>query len=251
MNFTDCTIAGLGPLRLPIVRCDRPQRPWWEAARLHCMHHYLGDGDRLIDVGTEMGDLSALYASWGCELFLIEANPQAWPWIAATFDANDLSDHVAHWWAGLVGNQTHEQTSVLDHRHTNFITALGSDPWPVSARLSPNEATGFYHLAEYMPVSPVATIDSLMMATGFEPTAITIDIEGGEFDALVGAKATIARFRPKIWVSIHPEFMADMYGHTKDNLLSLMQIIDYDPVFLATDHEEHWMFLPKEYGWRY
>lgn len=251
MIFDSCTVAGLGPLLLPEVRCNRGQRPWWEAARLHSMHHYLGPGDRLLDVGAEMGDLSALFASWGIGMFLVEPNPKSWPFIGGTFDANNLRQRVHGWYVGLVGSYDQELASRLEHPTAHAGNRLGDLGWPVFVNLEPDEATGFFSLAEHMDVSPVTTIDGLMLASNFAPTAITMDIEGGEYDALAGALATLTKYRPKVWVSIHPGYMADQYGHTKEQVLDMMIAAQYDPVFLATDHEEHWMFLPREYGWKY
>jgi hypothetical protein len=36
------------------------------------------------------------------------------------------------------------------------------------------------------------------------------------------------------------------YGHTKADLLFFMDAQDYEAELLAVDHEEHWLFLPKE-----
>jgi FkbM family methyltransferase len=198
-----------------------------------------------LDVGTEMGDMSALYASWGLGIFLVEPNPKAWPWIASTFEANHLKQTVHGWYVGMLGNPKQMQ-------ETNHLAVFGDGlMWPDDADGEMDEATGFYHLAEHMPVSPVTTIDDLDDQTNFHPTAITMDIEGGEFDALWGATVTLMNRRPKVWVSIHPEFMADQYHHTPEELHAFMAECGYDPVFLAIDHEHHWMFLPKEYGWHY
>lgn len=248
-DFSKCSIAGLGPLWLPDVRCDRSQRPWWEAARLHSMHHYLQPGDRLLDVGAEMGDMSALFASWGVGIFLVEPNPKAWPWISSTFEANQFRQRVHGWYAGMLGSIDQAYTSGLrsDFHAGMFI---GDLLWPGWADDELEEETSFYNLNEHMPVSPVMTLDDLVEATGFAPTAITMDVEGGEMDVLLGAQNTLAAHRPKVWVSVHPTFLPN-YGHEDLDVHDFMRKAKYDPVFLATDHEEHWMYLPQEYGWKY
>lgn len=249
-GFSKCSIAGLGPLWLPDVRCDRSQRPWWEAARLHAMHHYLQPGDRLLDIGSEMGDLSALFASWGVGVFLVEPNPKAWPWIASTFEANQFKQRVHGWYNGMLGNIRQNGKSC----ETGFVDPgawIGDGMrWPTQADDDMDEETNFYNLNEHMDVSPVMTLDDLCDCTGFAPTAITMDVEGGEMDVLGGAQYTLVTHRPKVWISVHPEFLKN-YGYEDWDVHHFMRKAKYDPVFLATDHEQHWMYLPQEYGWRY
>jgi FkbM family methyltransferase len=248
-GFSSCTIAGLGPITLPDVRCDRAQRPWWEAARLHCMRHYLEPGDRLLDVGSEMGDLSALFASWGVGVFLVEPNPKAWPWIASTFEANQFKQRVHGWYTGMLGNP--KQAAESFEAGLNEPHWLGDGmTWPESADDDLDEETSFYNLNEHTDVSPVMILDDLVEATGFVPTAITMDVEGGEMDVLLGAKYTLATHRPKVWISVHPTFLSN-YGYEDLEVHEYMRKANYDQVFLATDHEEHWMYLPKEFGWTY
>lgn len=254
LEFEQCSIAHLGPLMLPAVRCGRPQRPWWEAARLHSMRHYLSEGDRLLDVGAEMGDMSALFASWGVDVFLVEPNPKAWPWIVQTFWANKLQQRVVGWYVGLLGGPDDE-----GGRDDGVICRWNRDmptwAWPEYAALDPDPETGFHHLDEHAVVNEVWTVDELLADVGFVPTAITCDIEGGEIKMIEGMRETLTNHRPKVWMSIHDEFIADRYGipypagHTLiDNFFIEY---GYDPVFLAHDHERHVMYLPKEMGWRW
>ena len=250
-GFSKCSIAGLGPLWLPDVRCDRSQRPWWEAARLHCMHHYLQPGDRLLDVGTEMGDLSALFASWGVGVYLVEPNPKAWPWISSTFEANQFKQRVHGWYNGMLGSLVQAEKSLAQGGPVWESPFIGDGMvWPPCADDDLDEETSFYNLNEHMPCSPVLTLDQLVDNTGFTPTAITMDVEGGEMDVLLGAKYTLATHRPKVWVSVHPTFLPN-YGYEDLDVHDFMRSMKYDQVFLATDHEEHWMYLPREYGWKY
>lgn len=225
-------INGRWPLLLPEHRALRPEWPWWEATRIAAMRHHLDDSDVVYDIGAEEGDMPALWASWGCDVVLAEPNPRVWPNIRAIWQANELVPHGT--WVGFVGAADKLRHKVVER-----------DGWPECAFGELIGDHGFLNLSE-RPDVDVVTIDTLA-ARHKPPTAITIDVEGAEMEVLKGAGHTLAAHRPKVWVSIHPEFMADMYA-VDDGLAvvrSFMAAHDYDEQFLSIDHEHHWMFLPR------
>lgn len=222
------------PLILPEHRAFRSSWPWFEAARLSAMHHHLGPGETIYDVGAEEGDFSTLFASWGCDVVLVEPNPKAWPCIRASFEANGLEDHVVGWWAGLLGD-----AAVAVGVWEAWVAG-----WPASARDPVVPDHGYQDLSGNSGSTSTWTLDELVEYTARPPTAITIDVEGGELFVLRGALETLRQHRPKVWVSVHPSFLRDLYGHDPVDIQDLMGGLDYDATFLATDHEEHWMFLP-------
>lgn len=73
-----------------------------------------------------------------------------------------------------------------------------------------------------------------------------MDTEGSELRVLQGAERVLADQRPLVWVSVHPQFSIDMYGLTREDLLAFMRAHGYRCEQLAIDHEEHWLFWPKE-----
>lgn len=228
-------INGRWPLLLPEHRAARPEWPWWEATRIAAMAHHLGPGDVVYDIGAEEGDMPALWASWGCEVVLFEPNPRVWPNIRAIWEANGLE-----WPLGcFVGFAAAEAGG-------DWPTEwLGRGQWPSCADGELIGDHGFLNLAE-RPDVPRVTIDMAVTQHG-APTAITMDVEGAELEVLTGARETLETHRPKVWVSIHPEFMADMYGIDGgvDVIRGFMAASGYREQFLSIDHEHHWMFLPR------
>lgn len=226
-------VNGRWPLILPQHRAERPEWYFWEAARLAAMAHHLGPGDVVYDIGAEEGDLPALWASWRCDVALIEPNPRVWPNIRTIFEANALTPPLSCF-VGFAAGES--------HAHGDWV---GRPHWPTCADGPVIGDHGFLNLAERDDVARVRIDD---FAAQIEPpTAITIDVEGAELEVLKGAERTLDEHRPKVWVSIHPEFIADMYG-VDDGLpavRSLMAAHNYDEQFLAIDHEHHWMFLPR------
>jgi FkbM family methyltransferase len=204
------------------------------------MSHHISPGDLVLDVGAEEGDLSALYATWGAKVVLVEPNPKVWPSIRATWEMNDL--RPVAWWVGFLAEQV---WAIKDDPEGIRFDTTG---WPACAYGELIPGHGFQHLAEHSEVTPALTIDRMVRFGGVglvePPALITMDVEGAELRVLKGAAQTLREFRPKVFASIHPAFMADLYAHSKEALLDFMAGLGYTATFLATDHEEHWMFLP-------
>lgn len=227
-------------LMLPEHRYAREEWYWWEAQRLAAMYHHIELGDVVYDIGAEEGDFPALYALWGADVVLFEPNERVWPNIRAIFEANRLVPHLKGAHIGFAGP---------DSRHSDDYKLLQG--WPEAAFGPIIGDHGFCNLSE-RPDLDVVTIDECWRELGApRPTVITMDVEGAEFEVLKGATETLAVFRPKVFVSIHQEFAREMYGMYDVTLTIIrhMEIHGYEPHFLCTDHEGHWMFLPID-GWQ-
>lgn len=259
------TINGRWDLWLPEHRANRAE--WvtgWEAARLDSMAANIHPGDVVFDVGTEEGDLSALYAQWVQNsaswdesvvtedgvttvevspqvggVVLIEPNPRVWSNIRAIFDGNDLPDPLACV-VGFAGEKTGTNPS-WDGEHVTRTDP--ADVWPSCAFGPLIGDHGFLNLSE-RPDVPVITIDTL--ATDYGCDAITVDVEGAELFVMRGAELTLRRDRPLVWISVHPEFANAMYGVHEQDLHSFMHSCGYVKRWLARDHEHHWLYAPEE-----
>jgi FkbM family methyltransferase len=244
------TLGGFGNIMSPYHRATRPENPWWEAARIAAMRHFLQPGMLMMDVGTEEGDMSALFASWGVDLFLIEPNPKAWPWIKATFEANGLEHRVIGWLRALVSDEETPPVYADDAKDVGWIGQPVE--WPSFAD-DPDRTPehGFLDLVNAPKGTVVRTIDDLahhiFLGQHRRIDAITMDIEGGELHALRGARQTLEGDRPMVFLSVHPRFMAELYDQHPDELFSYMIGLGYRGQFLAADHEHHFVWLPDEH----
>jgi hypothetical protein len=162
-----------------------------------------------------------------------------WPNIRACFEGNHLSDHVLASFVGFAGDRDYEP----DGRNRLVRWELAHQ-WPREAYGPVIGNHGFLNLCE-RPDVPSIKVDTAQAQTS-PPTALTIDVEGAELAVLTGATGTLSMHRPLVWVSIHPEFMDEMYGTTPDDIHRLMEGLGYLGVHLATDHEHHWCFHPVE-----
>lgn len=193
------------------------------------MNHFIKKGDIVFDIGAEEGDFPALFALWGARPVLFEPNPKVWPNIKAIFEANEL--RIASAFVGFAGDETNDLGWKYDH----------SQDWPECANGKVIGDHGFMNLLE-RPDVPSIRIDDFP----FIPDVITIDTEGSELRVLRGAEKTLDADRPIVFVSVHREFMKDMYpGDTPEKLVRFMEELGYHKVYLGSDHEDHLLFHPE------
>ena len=203
-------------LKLPDHRADfHEARPSWEAPRLADMYDRLESGQILFDIGAEQGDLTALYASWGLEMTIVEPQPAYWPFIRETFEANNLT------WLDI---------------HIGFASDRRIDrPAP---EIPEEGIADFGFMVMTQHECPERRIDDML----YTPDALMIDVEGAELRVLKGARETLETHHPTVWVSVHPAFMRDEYGDNAVDLLVFMRELGYTATFLDDDHEEDWRF---------
>lgn len=226
-------------LLLPEHRAARPEWPWWEKPRLDSMWRNLNPGDVLFDIGTEEGDQSALYARWVDNptdqyrpggIVLVEPNPKVWANVRAIFEANDIPAPLGCY-VGFAGRAV---------RLGDGAWSEGG-AWPACASGPMIGDHGFLNICE-RPEVRMTTVDSLADSLLCTPDALTIDVEGAELEVLRGARDTLVHDRPLVWVSIHPEFIRDMYGETRDAVIGYMAELGYRHEHLAAEHEHHTLF---------
>lgn len=228
-------------LLLPKHRATRPGWPWWERDALHALWCCIRPGDVVWDIGAEEGDLSALYASWGAQVCMVEPSPQAWPWIKATFDANALTP--ARCLRALAAEIS---------AHTD--PAALAEGWPEESLTEYVPDHGFRHLNEAVDSEPTLRLDDWAGLNSFNeqgagwlaiPDVVVMDIEGAELRALNGAFKLLDQRGTTFAISVHPEFMRDRYGDTPDDLLVLMELAGYEAHYLGFTHEYHYIFRPR------
>lgn len=237
-------VNGSWVLRMPSHRAIQYMRPegggQWEPERLAAMHAVIKATDTVFDIGSEQGDMTGLIAQWTPEghVVAVEPNPWVWPCIKAIFDENDLTPPAATF-VGFVGSNITIPTNP-DGIRRGFFRG-----WPDCATGIVDPAAGFAHLAQEQDRVPTTTADALVRQTGLVPDVITMDTEGSEWHVLRGATRTLAQHRPTVFVSVHPEFLKDLYGQSPMDVHQLMTKAGYDRELLAVDHEEHWRYTPR------
>ena len=236
-------VNGSWVLRMPSHRAIQyMQDPagGWERERLAAMRDTIRPDSVVYDVGSEQGDFTALISSWCHEgsVVAVEPNPWVWPCIKAIFDENDLTPPAATY-VGFVGADPLIPSNPDGLRRGFF------HEWPDCARGVIDPAAGFAHMAQEQDRIPTTTIDALVSKTGLIPDVITMDTEGSEWHVLRGATRTLTVHRPTVFVSVHEDFLRDMYGQTPEDVHTLMAKAGYNAELLAVDHEAHWRYTPR------
>jgi FkbM family methyltransferase len=209
-------------LSLPEHRAARDVWDTWEFERLQSMHSHLKPKDRVVYVGAEEGDLAALCALWGCEMVLIEPNEKVWPNIRVIWEVNNFSQPEI--FVGFASDVTTGET-VFHFPDSAYGEVIGDH--------------GFKTLKEY-PELPTIRIDDI----AGKIDAISIDVEGAECKVIDGAIETLKTRRPKVWLSLHPEFMFEQYGIYSNDLRKKIRDLAYRETLLDYQHEVHLYYEP-------
>lgn len=222
-------INGRWALHLPEHRQQQWRDGQWERARLEHMFSTTRDGDKVLYIGAEEGDMPALLSSWGAELFLIEPGVRVWANIKAIWDANELTPPQGNF-VGFCGKEN----------SANWVNGWNKD-WPEN---SYGDIICDHAFPSVLTAgdSPTITVDQI---TGkFTPDVISIDVEGAEWDVLRGAEHTIAEVRPRIYLSLHPEFVFHQYGVYGKDVRDLIRDQRYRETLIAYEHEAHFYYEP-------
>ncbi|WP_165230268.1 FkbM family methyltransferase [Aquisphaera insulae] len=195
-------------------------------------------GDTVIDVGANIGFFTTLFARLagpGGQVVAFEPDP----------------DNLAL----LLSN-----VGDLDPRDTRvevIRAAVAAEPG--TAHFSRDKATGATgHLGDDVTMggslygdgtplveeTPVETVDAVVQRLGLKPSFLKLDIEGGEFDALRGARETLAASHPVVVSELGGERGQDVLGLLSDAGYRLWNIetgqavpdVDPDPAMVVAVH---------------
>lgn len=198
-----------------IADWDAPSE--WERQRFLSMEKNLRKDDLLLDVGTEQGWQSAIYARFCPNIILVEPDKNAWPNIRKTWEANNLPDPFLCF-VGSLGTKTTGEPESL---------------WPKESQGELQTSLGYGSINN----GKVMKIDDFIS----KPTAITIDVEGAELEVVRGGKKLLYEHKPKLWISVHSDLMEKDYGSNDSQLRKVLTDLNYEIEDLGWDgHETHW-----------
>jgi len=216
-------INGKYQINLPADRTEQ-YLTGWEVERLDSMYKHLVKGDVMYYIGAEQGDMPALCQIWGCEVAMFEPSDLFWNNIKRIWKMNNLQAPL-FFWSGFASNEVSRLNDVTKWNEINNAIVKKED-------------MGFRELSKEAPNFPQITIDAVSNMIK-PPTAISIDVEGAEFEVLKGAEKTLKQYKPKIWLSLHPEFLFDQWGMYASEVRNYIKVLGYKETLLAYEHEVH------------
>ena len=224
-----CRINNKWDLILP----EHRQVQWshlWEEKRIDSMYEHLTDKDVLFYVGAEEGDIPALCSKWVSKVVLFEPGKRVWSNIKAIWDANKLSLPMCY--VGFASDKT-----------TNNIFFKGFPPDTSDEIITDH---GFMELRNRN--ADEIKLDDVPIVSTVVPTALSIDVEGSEWHVLKGAEKTLKKYHPKIWLSVHPEFMFNQFGTYQADLRNWIKDLGYTEKLLDYQHEVHLYYEKADFG---
>lgn len=237
-------INGKYKMRLLKHRADFYRDRIWESERLDSMRRNIGKHDVVYYVGAEQGEMPALLQKWGAEVCLFEPNHTAWRSIRETWKLNKLKRPLGLF-ATFVGAETQLHPTNPDKElYEGEGWILGEDNWPAYSKGNLITESSFSELHNEKDGLPIISIDDVAANTK-GPTAMSIDVEGAELEVLKGAEATLLEYKPKIWLSVHPQFLKDYWNTTPNKVLKWLADRGYESELLADVHEQHYLCTPR------
>ena len=106
----------------------------------------------------------------------------------------------------------------------DMVTFYESDE--VSGMHSRSDVVTQKHDGYKLTTKPQVSVDDFCRSIGRVPDLIKIDVEGAEFDVLLGLRTILTQHRPSIILSVHPRHLAGM-KISVDHLMRFINDIDY------------------------
>lgn len=224
------TINGKWDILLPKHRADRKEWPTWEYKRLESMHNVIttkyAHDPVVYYIGAEEGDMAALLAMWGAKLVLFEPNEKVWSNIKAIWRFNKLEEPL------LCLPAFASDKSQLANSNVGM---RGFPPVADGPLLGDH---GFRELLDPGEI-PQIRIDDIHKPI---PDMISIDVEGSEGKVLRGAEQTLRKYHPRIYLSLHPEFLRN-YNEWGAELRKWIKELGYKETLLDYPlHEVHLLY---------
>src|SRR5713101_2502413 len=159
----------------------------WEPEVTSVITSAVKPGMTVIDIGAHIGYYSLLFAkcvgSTGL-VFSFEPLPENFALLQKNIQLNELNQV-----------QTFPQAIFSGKREISI--AVPDE--------SPNSGDGsvIHNHGARQYLVPAITLDSFCVPSGVRPDILKIDVEGAEYDVLLGAQETISRCRPKLFIELH------------------------------------------------
>jgi FkbM family methyltransferase len=184
---------------------------------------------RFLDIGACHGIFSLAFAHGRPEAMALAIEPSglAFEILAANVAAQELANIVPRQIACGAAAGTLRMRQVWHH-----LEAVSGDELADGAgveHVSPiaGEPRAPRAAAEGEVIAaPMITVDALCVEMDFPPDLVKIDVEGYELEVLSGARDTLARHRPLLFLEVHPDRLRQL-GHALAEVVRMLESLGY------------------------
>ncbi len=161
---------------------------------------------RLLDVGACHGIFSLAFAQGRPEARAVAVEPSAIAYsiLAENIRLGGLDNVVARQVACGAASGTLRMRQTWHH-----LEALPPDLAVPAAGAAPAPGDGEDGA---VVAAAMQSVDALCAELDFRPDLVKIDVEGYELAVLAGARATLGRLRPRLFLELHPQRLCELGG---------------------------------------
>lgn len=193
----------------------------YERALIDFITPRLGPGDVFVDVGANVGYISAFAAATGAAVFAMEIQRDLLPLIEQMATINGFDQlRALH-----VGASTRSGLSMMPRIEGNPGTRLDGQTVSFAGNDTRSVVDDFV---------PMMALDDAFLAPGLLPTLVKVDVEGHEIGVLEGACRIIAAGRTTFVVEFHPH-LVELYRRKATDLLAPFDLTRWSLSQLADD----------------
>lgn len=191
----------------------------YESNIVQLVQNRISSGDTVLELGCSLGYFTTLFSRIVNSNGLVvgyEINKQRYEVLKNNLERNDC------------------------HNVTVYNLGVAAESQSVD-----NQQTGATSDVDYVKLDEHLTVD---------PDFVKIDIEGAEYDALVGMKQLLSKERPVIVCEVHPNKI-ETFGNTIDDLFKFLSDVEYDIYRVGEEDiekvssfgpkREHYLFQPN------
>ena len=206
-------LHGTGALSGPVgeslfVRGYDLYKTVFEASQIGGLRQFVPPGSTVIDVGANIGFFSRRFARWvteGGRVVAIEPEPENCRRLRRALAAQGV-EHVVEVVEAVAAESAGSRTLEINPDHP-----------------------GDHRIGEHGIEVAAVAIDSLLAERGWPTVSlIKIDVQGAEPAVLEGARRTLRRFAPALFVEVYDEGLRAM-GSSAESLLSWLADAGYAP----------------------
>jgi FkbM family methyltransferase len=223
-RFVDKNIGKTGPHRLSVEYIFSDFKAWGSGhnAGFSIFVELCRHSSTIFDVGAHIG-LTTLAASSvvtrDSKIVAFEASPINYGILVDHLAANDA--HLVTPVCTLLGEVENKSVSFFEHQDSSGMNSL------VHKVFDSTKASDWKSIEQ-----PMTTLDAYCSKNQLKPDLIKIDVEGAEYQVLLGGLQIINECQPAILLSVHPSQLSDL-GYGASELATLISGMAYD--VLTTD----------------